>query len=105
MVSLSQQIPLPSMVIEVEVLAARRALELALKLGFDNIIIEGDLEILFKALKNGCNSLAPYGHLTQDILFLSSHFSVFNLSLVRRLGNKVAHSLAKKAKLFPQMTV
>ena len=40
--SLAQKIPMPSLVIEVEVLAARRALELALELGFDNIILEGD---------------------------------------------------------------
>nr|POF20081.1 hypothetical protein CFP56_65122 [Quercus suber] len=41
---------MPSLVIEVEVLVARRALEL----GLDNIILEGDSEILLKALKNGC---------------------------------------------------
>ena len=62
--------------IEVKVLVVRRALELALEIGFDNIILEGDLEILFKALKNGGRSLAQYGHLTQDILFLSSHFQL-----------------------------
>ena len=43
--------------IEVEVLVARKALELALEIGFDNIILEGILEILFKALKNGGRSL------------------------------------------------
>ena len=48
---------MPSTVIEVEVLAARKALELALEIGFDNIILEGILEILFKALKNGGRSL------------------------------------------------
>ena len=37
MASLTQQIPLPSSVIEVEVLAARKALELTIELGFDNI--------------------------------------------------------------------
>ena len=48
---------MPSTVIEVEVLVARKALELALEIGFDNIILEGILEILFKALKNGGRSL------------------------------------------------
>ena len=43
--------------IEVEVLVARKALELALEIGFDNVILEGILEILFKALKNGGRSL------------------------------------------------
>ena len=41
MASLSQLIQLPpSTVIEVEALAARRALELALELGFDRIVLE-----------------------------------------------------------------
>lgn len=56
--SLTQKLPLPSTVIEVEVLAVRRVLELALEIVFDNIILEGDLEILFKALKNGGRRLA-----------------------------------------------
>ena len=43
---LSQKIPLPMSVIEVEVLAARRALEFAVELGFDHIILEGESEIL-----------------------------------------------------------
>lgn len=72
MASLSQQVPLPSMVIKVEVLSARRALEFALEIGFDHIVLE-DLEILFKV----CRNLAQYGHLTQDIPFLSLHFSPF----------------------------
>ena len=83
MASLTQQLPLPSTVIEVEVLAVRRAIEIALEIGFDNIILEGNSEILFKALKNGGRSLAQYGHLTQDILFLSSHFQLLIFFLVR----------------------
>ncbi|XP_065627687.1 uncharacterized protein LOC136066775 [Quercus suber] len=53
MASLTQQIPLPTSVIEVEALAARRALEFALELGFDDITLEGDSEILIRNLKNG----------------------------------------------------
>ena len=58
MASLSQQIPMTSTVIKVEVLAAKRALELVLEIGFDRIVLEGDSKMLFKALKNGCSSLA-----------------------------------------------
>ena len=82
MASLAQKIPMPSLVIEVEVLAARRALELALELGFDNIILEGDSEILLKALKNGGSRQFHYGHLTLDIFFLISYFSTLKLSFV-----------------------
>lgn len=42
MTSLTQQIPLLASVIEVEELAARRALEFAPELGFDDITLEGD---------------------------------------------------------------
>ena len=64
MASLSQLIPLPPTVIEVETLVASYALELA----------------------------------ANDINFLTSHFSTFNLSHVCRHCNKVAHSFVKKKK-------
>ena len=105
MASLAQKIPMPSLVIEVEVLAARRALELALELGFDNIILEGDSEILLKALKNGGSRQSHYGHLTLDIFFLISHFSTLKLSFVRRHYNRLAHSLARRAPIPPLMSV
>ena len=73
MASLTQQIPLPATVIETKALAARRATEFALEIGLANIILEGDNETLFKALKNGDNSLAQHGHIIKDILFLSSY--------------------------------
>lgn len=41
---------LPPTVIEVKALVARRALELALELGFDSIKLEGDSEVLIKTL-------------------------------------------------------
>ena len=69
MASLSLRIPLPASVIEVEALAARRAMEFALELGFDNMILEGDSEVLVKTLKDGRNTLTHYGNLTVDIFF------------------------------------
>ena len=75
MASLSQRIPLPTSIIEVEALAARRAMEFALELGFDYVTLEGDSEVLVKTLNAGGNTLAHYDNLTADILFLTSHFS------------------------------
>ena len=60
MASLSQKIPPPMSIIEVEVLAARRALELAVELGFDHIILEEDSEILHKALLVEDRNFTPY---------------------------------------------
>ena len=72
-VSLSELIQLSSTVIEVEALAARRAVELSLELGFDNIVLEGDSEILIKVLKNSSYSLAPFGQIVNDIFCLASN--------------------------------
>lgn len=63
MASLSEVVLLPSTVIEVETLASRWAVEFALELGFDNIVLEGDLKVLIKLLKSSNRSLAPFGHI------------------------------------------
>ena len=99
MASLSQRIPLPASIIEVEALAARRAMEFALELGFDNVTLEGDSEVLVKTLNARRNTLAHYGNLTVDILFLTSHFSKVQFSFVRRQCNRLAHSLARRASI------
>ena len=105
MASLTQQIPLPVSFIEVEVLAARRALELTLELGFNNITLERDSEVLIKSLATSCNSLAHYGHLTADIHILMSQFSSLSLSYVRRHCNRLAHALARRASSTPDMSI
>ena len=97
MASLAQQVPLSPSVIKVETLATRKALEFALELGFEPIILEGDSKSLDKALKTKCSNFSLYGHLMQDILFLSTHLSDFKISLVCRQGNNLAHSLARKS--------
>ena len=66
MASLSQPIQLPKSVKEVETLAARRELDFSLELGFDNIVLEGDSEILIKTLQTGNTSLAQYGHIANE---------------------------------------
>ena len=100
-----KKIPLPILVIEVEVLAAQRALELAMELGVDHIILEGDSEILHKALLAKGRNFTPYEHLVQDIVYLSSFFSAVKTSLVRHLGNKLAHSLARNSKTLNHMQI
>ena len=58
MASLSQLISLPYSVVEVETLVARRALELAVEIGIDRVVLEGDSAMLIQTLKNGTRSLA-----------------------------------------------
>ena len=66
MASVLQLVPLPPSVKEVEALAARSAMELALELGFDNIIVEGDSEILIKVLQQLHRSLASFGNRSEE---------------------------------------
>ena len=105
MASLSQKIPLRMSVIEVEVLAAWRALELAVELGVDLIILKGDSEILHRDLLAEGRNFTPYRHLVQDIVYLSSFFSAFKTSLLCCSGNKLAHSLARNSKSLHHMQI
>ncbi|KAL4621404.1 hypothetical protein ACB092_06G225000 [Castanea dentata] len=71
MASLSQQIPLPTTVAQVEAMAARRAVEFA-------------------------PSLALHGLLIRDAQDLAISFTSINFSHVCRQGNIVAHNLARR---------
>ena len=59
MAALMQVIPLPTSVEIVEVLAARRALIIALELGFDQVILEGDSEIAIRAMNSLMTTWRP----------------------------------------------
>lgn len=75
MATLSQQIPLPTSVEMVEVLAARRALLFARELGFESLVDEGDSEIIIKAINGGGTMLlSEFGHILHDIHSLVSSF-------------------------------
>ena len=67
MVSMSQRIPLPNIAIEVEALAARHAMELALETGLNKGVLECDSLILMNALKSNSHSLSQFGHIVNDI--------------------------------------
>ena len=76
MASISQQIPLPSTVIEVEALATHKALILAQETGFTQVVLEGDSQTLITALKTGSQTLAHFRHIVQDIWYLASSLSM-----------------------------
>ena len=105
MALLSQFVSLPYFVIKVETLAARRALELAVEIGIDKVILEGDSVVLMQNLKTGTNSLAQFSHIANDVLFLASYFSDLKFSHVSRFYNKAAHSLARRAPLSSPLSV
>ena len=102
MATFTQPIPLPTSVEMVEVLAARGALCFAKDLGFNKVILEGDSEIIIKALNSGCPSSSSFGHIIKDIKVLSSSLRNVLFSHTRRQGNRVAHEMAKLACNFVQ---
>lgn len=78
-----------------EDLATRRVLEFALELGFDMVILEGDCEILIKALQSMKQSLAQVGHIAKDAQHLAPLFTTSNFVHILRTCNSIAHSLAR----------
>ena len=97
MAAFTQHIPLPTFVEMVEVLAARGALCFAKDLGFNKLIMEGDSEIIIKALSSNGFSASSFGHILQDIKSVSSSLGGVLFNHTRRQGNRVAHGLARMA--------
>ena len=97
MAAFSQPIPLPTSVETVEVLAESSAVCLARDLNFDQVIFEGNTEVIIKAINNGGFSSSSLGHIIRDIKLLSSAFNKVSFSHTRKQGNRVAHGLARMA--------
>lgn len=74
MASMSQNIPLPISVVELDTSVAANALEFSIDLGFDSIILEGDSKIVMKALMDDFPSLASFGLLIQDVKIYAEQF-------------------------------
>ena len=80
----------------VEALACRRALFFAKELCIFEVSVEGDAKVIIKAILAGDTANSEYGHVISDILSKAEDFRSCNFSHVKRIGNTVAHFLAKK---------
>ena len=98
MASLSQKISLPQTVVELETLAATRAIEFSIELGFSMVILEGDSKMVIKALQDNSPSLTPFGLLIRDAQEAANFFTCISYAHVGRNGNFVAHNLARYAR-------
>ena len=78
---------------EAEVLACRRALELAVDSGSSELIIEGDNASVMKNIASPWPSFSRLGHLYADIHCLVSGLQFMRITCVHRETNRVAHSL------------
>ena len=62
------------------------------------MIIKGDSQLIINTLNSDHQSLAPFGHIANDVQYIASQsFNDFRFCHVRRLCNAIAHSLAQRA--------
>ena len=97
--ALSQRIPLPSSVSMVEALAARRALTFAQEISIFSVEVEGDSLQVIRAINNKKLDKLGLGHIIQDIKQMGSCMQFCSFLHIGRGGNKLAHSLARRAVL------
>ena len=82
--SLVQQLDQAYQPVEVEALVACRAVEFGSELGLHRATIEGDSELVVKALRCKEYGLAPYAHLIKDVSLFSGLYSELSLSYKER---------------------
>ena len=96
--ALTMPIPFRQSVTELEALACQRAVQFALEIGLNQVVIEGDSVTIIEALKNGSGQFASYGNVLDDIRSHLAGFQYVEFSYTSRVCNSVADALAKKAK-------
>ena len=96
--ALSERITLPSTVEDVEALGCRKAISFSIELGPQDVVFEGDSEIIYKHLVSDSTCTTAFSHIIEDSRRLATRLRSVSFSHVRRKGNTVADKLAKLAK-------
>ena len=96
--ALVERIPIPMSVVTVEAVACRQALYFAKQFGICELVYEGDAEVIIRDLLSKEVVHPKYGHVLQDSLVLANDFRICNFVHIKRVGNSVAHFLARRAK-------
>lgn len=68
-----------------------------MELGISLLEFEGDLEVVYRALRTADWSHPSIGQIIKDTLSIVGSLRTFSFSHTRRQGNYVAHALAKRA--------
>ena len=97
--ALSERIALPPSMEDVEALVGRRSIAFAKEIGLQEVIFEGDAEIIITSLFTDGECMSPFGHLIEDSRQLAASLKAFTFSHVKRKGNSVADKLAKFARV------
>ena len=95
--ALAEKILYPRSVDVLEALAARRAVKFAVELGLSSSIIEGDSEVVYRALQASDWHHSSIGEIVKDIVSIASSLRTFSFLRTRWQGNNAAHALAKRA--------
>ena len=82
----------------IEALAAIKSISFDRELDLPSVIVEGDSEVAIKALRSVDESLATFGHLIASAKPSTIAFRSISFSHTRKLGNSVAHNIAKHAR-------
>lgn len=82
--ALSENIPLPSSIIALETIAARRAALFIRELSLHGLILQGDSEESILAIKNQCFQHPLVGHLIKSIMSSVSTLQYSSFSRTRR---------------------
>jgi hypothetical protein len=98
MASMCHRIHYPHSVEAMEAYAARSAAQLAIDLGITEADIEGDSKTIVNALLAPTPCCTLYGHLINDTKIVAHSYLSVQFLHVKREGNSLAHSLAKRAR-------
>ena len=88
-----------------EALSARQGVQVALEAGFTNLVLEIDNIRVFRSLQDRRFDAAPFGIIIRDIICFEHQCSKLVFSHVKRLGNCVAHGLAKLSQAYNDLHV
>lgn len=89
----------------IEAVAVLKALDVALSIGLDRVILEGDALGVIQAISRKDEDFSLLGNITKDIQLKMSSFSYCNVQHVRREANEVANRAVKRALLCNEFTV
>ncbi|XP_075670196.1 uncharacterized protein LOC142639958 [Castanea sativa] len=96
--SLSERIRLPPTIADLEALACRRAILFALEIGLQDVVFEGDSEVIINHLKANQPCMTAFDHIIEEARALSAKLRQASYSHTWRKGNTVADKLVKLAK-------
>ena len=77
--------------------ALERGAGLAKQLGFSAVVLESDCSAVIKALDLRTASAAEINYVFDNIHEICSNFHLYKFSYIQRMGNQVAHNLARLA--------